>query len=368
MPTYFDKDRKTYYVKFRYKNYAGQTKQKTKRGFKRKKDANEYELHFKSMLNGKLDFPFSMLRERYFEHQKTVVRDVTYTTVSYYFGRYISPFWDNIIVSDITTKTVMDWYDTFLAKHKLADTTLRSITSMLSAIFNFAHKYYGMASNPVRDVGTLGSYRRKKDYPIWTAEQLEKFCASLYSEKVWLWIVYKLLFYTGMRPCEALALSADDIDLEARTIHVSKSFHYRPQNKGGCYCTPPKNAFSDRIIDIPKSLIEPLRIHIDNMKRVECADRVFPTFAHQLNFWIKRNAPKAGVPVIRLYDERHSHASMLINGGQDINLISDRLGHSSPQTTLKVYSHMYKHKKAGLVSFLDEAEEKAEKTSKNNEG
>lgn len=364
MPVYFDKERKTYYTKFRYKNYAGENKQKTKRGFKRKKDAAAYELHFKSMLNGKLDFPFSMLRERYFEHQKTTVRDVTYKTIDYYFKRYIDPFWGNIIIADITTKTVMDWNDTFLVKWKLAGTTLRHISSMLSAIFNFAHKYYGMQSNPVRDIGGLGSGRRSKEYKVWTADQLEKFCSYLYTEHVWLWIVYKLLFYTGMRPCEALALSSDDIDLEAGTIHVSKSFHYRPKSQGGCYCTPPKNAFSDRVIDIPKFLIEPLQIHIENMERMGCQDRIFPTFNYQLNFWIKRYAPKAGVPVIRLYDERHSHASMLINGGQDINLIADRLGHSSPQTTLKVYSHMYKHKKANLVSFLDDVEKEAKNDEK----
>ncbi|MBR2179145.1 MAG: tyrosine-type recombinase/integrase [Selenomonadaceae bacterium] len=63
----------------------------------------------------------------------------------------------------------------------------------------------------------------------------------------------------------------------------------------------------------------------------------------------------AGLKPIRIHDLRHSHASLLIYNGFPITLISKRLGHKSPDITLKVYSHMYKESGKKVAQFLQNA-------------
>lgn len=80
MPAYFDEKKKTWYVKFRYRDFTGKLKDTTKRGFKRKKDAQQYEINFKQAHNGDFShLPFSMIVERYLQHQKNVVRKMTFS-------------------------------------------------------------------------------------------------------------------------------------------------------------------------------------------------------------------------------------------------------------------------------------------------
>lgn len=68
---------------------------------------------------------------------------------------------------------------------------------------------------------------------------------------------------------------------------------------------------------------------------------------------LKKTAEKAGVKKIRIHDIRHSHASCLIDLGANPMLIASRLGHDSPDTTLKIYSHMFPSSQSDIVSRLE---------------
>ena len=353
MPAYFDKTKKTWYVQFRYKDYTGKLRSTTKRGFERKKDALQYEADFKAQQVGKLDFSFGMLVKRYLEHLKVNVRLGTYEHAVYNLNKYILPFFEKIKVSDITVKTIIDWDDHFLAPKKLADTTKYTIGSRLSAVFNYAEKYYNLSKNPMRVHGSIGSLKRKKKYRIWTDKEAEKFFAYTDYDAPWYALAYRILFYTGIRPCELLAIYADDVDFESNTIYIHQSYHYKSQKNGGGYCTEAKNEFSKRTIYLPEFLIPQLKIHIEHLKKLGYSGRIFPTNATTLNNRIKDTAEKAGAYRIRLYDLRHSHASALIAGNQDINIVAKRMGHCSPETTLRIYSHLYGQKDDEIRGFLN---------------
>ncbi len=64
-------------------------------------------------------------------------------------------------------------------------------------------------------------------------------------------------------------------------------------------------------------------------------------------------ADKAGVKRIRVHDLRHSHASLLINKGQNILIVSQRLGHSDVTQTLNTYSHLMPNVQKQIISALD---------------
>lgn len=354
MPAYFDKAKKTWYVQFRYKDYTGKLRSTTKRGFERKKDALQYERNFRESHSGSLNFPFNFLVERYLEHLKGTVRTATFENVKSNIDLYILPFFKEYSLSQITPKNIIDWHDKRLLPLGLADTTLRSINARISSIFNYSKRYYGLQQNPVELAESIGSLTRKKEYGIWTRKELEAFCAEIEKSRYsWPWhaIAYRTLFYTGMRPAEMLALQESDIDLENKKISITKSYHW---DKNGGYCTDTKNKYSRRVIAIPTFLADMLRDYIQKFKALGYTGRIFPTNAPALNKRIYRNAKRIGIPVIRLYDLRHSHASALIAANLDINLIAKRMGHSSPATTLRVYSHFYGDKNSDITKFLDD--------------
>ena len=357
MPAYFDKQQRTWYVQFRYKDYTGRTRSTTKRGFSRKKDALEYEKKYKTVLQGTLNFPFRMLIDRYQEHLQHVVRPATYSHVIRVIRLYIAPFLSEIPVSRITAKTILDWRDTVLLPKQLSAQSLRSINGRLSAIFNYARRYYGLAANPVTQAGAIGSKRRQKEYHIWTRAELETLCQYIeqHSQVPHRALVFRLLFYTGMRPAELFALQVSDIDLEHKKIHITKSWHYNDADgpeKG--YYTDPKTASSRRVITIPTFLADMLAVYIKQFQELGYTGRLFPGYTRLLNMQLQYLIKVLHLPPIRLYDLRHSHASALIAAGLDINLIAQRLGHTSPETTLRVYSHFYNAKNRDIATFLDE--------------
>ena len=136
--------------------------------------------------------------------------------------------------------------------------------------------------------------------------------------------------------------------------------------------TPPKNKQSVRNVPIPKYLAELIRLRIDYLKakgKEDFSDDYFlcggkkpipDTTADVL----KGEAEKrVGLPHIRVHDLRHSYASMLINKGIDMQVISRLMGHGSTDITYKIYSHFYPETNYRAIEGIDEMM-KDEKTPK----
>ena len=83
-------------------------------------------------------------------------------------------------------------------------------------------------------------------------------------------------------------------------------------------------------------------------------DRLFPYAISSIRKAFENGIKKSGVKRIRIHDLRHSHASMLVNMGMPINMISKRLGHENVQTTLDIYTHLYESKEKELENKMNE--------------
>ena len=175
----------------------------------------------------------------------------------------------------------------------------------------------------------------------WTREQYEAFSKNI--QKSATKLAFDLLFYTGMRSGELLALTPADI-LPDRRISINKNY---AKVKGEELI--PKTAKSCRNIAIPDFLYDDIFEYISKLGGIEKDDRIFYFTKSALEKEIKRVAEKAGLPDIRVHDLRHSYASMPIDMGFDILEISERLGHESAKTTLDTYSHLYPEKDTKLA-------------------
>jgi len=162
-----------------------------------------------------------------------------------------------------------------------------------------------------------------------------------------LWV---LLLFTGVRIGEALALQWSDIDGERLTIRrtlVRNSDYSLGFNE-------PKTAKSRRTVTLPGIGVSALQQHRTKQLRDILAtgsnyqrqDLIFPNsmgaplFHERVRRRWRKLLHKAGLPQIRLYDTRHTHASLLLAAGVNPKVVSERLGHSSIVLTLNTYTHV----------------------------
>jgi len=158
--------------------------------------------------------------------------------------------------------------------------------------------------------------------------------------------------YTGMRRSEMLALRWQDVDFVYSQISVSRSLH---QLRDGSYVfTEPKSVKSRRTIALPPSAALMLKKHYEAQKATRQLLGIALTdndlvFCHEDGTPVRPNtvtrtwttlATRAGLKVIRLHDARHSHASIMLKQGIHPKIVQERLGHSSIDITLDVYSHV----------------------------
>lgn len=163
-------------------------------------------------------------------------------------------------------------------------------------------------------------------------------------------LAFDVLFYTGMREGELLALTPADI-LPSKRIDINKNY---ARIKGEEVFMVPKTPKAKRSISIPDFLYNDIQAYISKLYGIEKGDRIFYFTKSALDKEIKRVAEKAGLPPIRVHDLRHSHASMLVEIGFSPLEIANRLGHESVKTTLDTYSHLYPDKDQHLADRLNQ--------------
>lgn len=140
-------------------------------------------------------------------------------------------------------------------------TYLKTINNQLSAIFNYAVRYYDLKSNPCAKAGSMGK-SKAEEMDFWTGEEFRKFIDSVMNKRL-SYMAFMTLYWTGMRLGELLALNPKDVDLEKRTITITKSYQRLGKKD---VITPPKTPKSKRVITIPEFLAADIRDYIDSFQ------------------------------------------------------------------------------------------------------
>lgn len=347
MPTYKNKERDTYYCSFYYVDWTGKRKRKKKEGFKTKREADKFEREFLVKVQENTDIDFSTLVTLYLDDAKTRVRETTLENKKVLINLKVLPYFKNKIVSEIKPNDIRQWQN-ILKNMNYSDTYLKTINNQLSAIFNFAIKFYGLNTNPCHKAGTMGK-KNANDMKFWTTEQFKTFIK--FNDKPISKLAFEILFWTGMRSGELMALTFNDIDLKNNLINIDKTY---TRLNGKDIINPPKTPKSKRKVSIPKTLSLDIETYINKLYDFNKSDRIFSFTKFFLTHEMKRVCKKSNVPIIRIHDLRHSHASLLIELGFTPLLISERLGHEKVQTTLDTYSHLYPNKDTMVSNKLDE--------------
>jgi integrase len=182
----------------------------------------------------------------------------------------------------------------------------------------------------------------------WTAEQVQTFLSEVADDP--LYPAWRMAFATGMRRGEILGLPWSGVDLKRSRLSVTRSL---VTVNGRTEFSPPKTSKGRRVVALDRETVAVLRSHRATQAQqklllgpmhedhdlVICQPIGRPIDPDGFSKKFRRQVKNLGLPPIRLHDARHTHATMALQAGVHVKVVSERLGHSSIALTLDTYSH-----------------------------
>ena len=353
MPVYKDKEHNTWYASFHYRDWTGKDVRKLKRGFSTKKEAQEWESHFKLQKANSIDMTFGDFYKVYEQDVKPKVRYNTWCSKQHIIETKLLPYFKNLVMRDIVPRDIIQWQNAMRESstksgEEFSGTYLKTMQAQLSCIFNHAVRFYDLPSNPVRKAGSFGQ-QQPDEMLFWTKEEYLQFIPTL-ADKEYSYLAFELLYWCGIRMGELRALTRADFDFNKNTVSITKSYQ---RLKGKDVITVPKTKKSIRTIVMPKQVANEMKDFLDSIYGLESTDRIFTFSKSYLHHEMDRGAKASGVKRIRVHDLRHSHVSLLINMGFTALAIGNRVGHESEKITYR-YAHLFPSVQDDMANALNE--------------
>jgi len=267
-----------------------------------------------------------------------------------YLDQYVKDGIGRIPVSKITVLHIQGLY-TELSNRGLSGLTVRKLHSILNQAFKQAVRWRKISYNPAADT-ELPSNKRKKVIRAFTRQEAVDFLES--AQVTPHALLFEIALHSGMRPGEYLGLTWDCVDWDTGAVRVEKAV-CRPRGMKP-YLGPPKTPESRRTIPLPASVMAKLRSHRTELLQLRLFEGerwtdnnlVFPNsiggIQNERNLaqrYFKKSLKRAGLPkTFRLYDLRHTCATLLLLADENVKVVSERLGHSTVTLTLDTYQHV----------------------------
>ena len=352
---------------------TGKERRTTRRGFKTMKEAKQAERNLlldveenglpSNQSDGFQDPTFEELAQLWLENYKTTVKPSTFENVRVKVEKMTEEHFKELKLKKITVaycqRVVIELSKTYvLYNHYL---------SVINRIFKYAVLMDILDSNPFDKVIKPKSRQTQRKGNFLTKEELKEFLKLAQNTTLsYFFPLVHLMSYTGLRQGEALALKWSDIDFENKKITVNKT---AARIKEKQTLQTPKTKNSKRVISIDPATLSILRswkkdqikIYFKNGKHFE-GDENF-IFTNQRGEWVhihnfiryfKRFIADHKLKPITPHGLRHTHASLLFSAGVEPKNISDRLGHSTVQITLDLYTHITEEQRTDTVEKLIE--------------
>ncbi len=352
MSVYKDEKSGKWYALAWYHDWKGEGRQKCKRGFETKKDAQEWERIFLQQNAADMDMTFGAFCELYERDRRPRLKESTWQTKANIIQNKLIPAFGKRIVSEIGTKDIIAWQNELLAyrdekKRPYSNTYLKTVHNQMVSILNHAVRHYGLRNNPASQVGCIGS-KEREEMNFWTKDEYMKFAEAI-MDKPMSYYAFEMLYWCGIREGEMLALTPADFNFEKRTVRINKTYQ---RIHGKDLITSPKTKKSVRTVEMPEFLCEEMQDYLKSLYKVQKNDRIFPITKSYLHHEMDRGAREAGVKRIRIHDLRHSHISLLIDMGFSAVAIADRVGHESIDITYR-YAHLFPLRQMDMANKLN---------------
>ncbi|MED4726829.1 tyrosine-type recombinase/integrase [Aneurinibacillus migulanus] len=300
------------------------------------------------------------------------VRASTYQLHLFIATKHIIPKLGKKKLQSIKPMHLQEFY-TQKIKEGLATSYIRNMHAIISKSLKKAAEW-GLIKENIASLVTPPRIE-KKQVKTWTLEEANQFLYKIKERKTGnkkLYIAYVLAIYCGMRKGEILGLCWKDCNFEKGYISIQQTL---VKIKGSLSLQEPKTKGSIRTIKVPDFALQILKAH--KIKQMEIKLRVGSAYKEHdlvvanwngsmidpadINADFKIACKFADVPQIRFHDLRHTHATLLLQLGENPKVVSERLGHADISITLNTYSHVLPNMQESLAQNFDLAMKKSEK-------
>jgi len=380
--SYFKQGKTWYYSVDIGLNKEGKRKKQKRGGFRTKKDAENAVAQILSDINNGVyveekgytfhDFSLEWLKGYAPQVKKSTVHAREYEIAT------LKQYLNLVKLKDVTKKQYQDIL-LDMQKRGLASNTILGVHTTARMIFKKAveldiiKKDPTQYARPPRKVETLEDIEKSNDIPKYL-EKNELATLLQCARDAGLqddYAIFLLLAYTGIRVGELCALKWSDVDFGEQTIRITRT-HYNPGNNVRNYeLHTPKTRASRRMIDVTERVIKELVVHRNKQNQfkmlnrdrwhdedfVFCVTRYpgYPMYTKLIGARMARLLKLAGLSSdLTPHSLRHTHTSLLAEAGAGLEEIMQRLGHTSDDTTRRVYLHVTKDMKKEAAHKFDQ--------------
>jgi integrase len=333
-------------------------KQKKKRGFKTKKEAEKYlSEQLNAVEKGTYFEPSEMTFSEYLDYwlktyAKPNTSQRTFENYYYMINQHIKSSLGNIQISKLQPAHIQEYYAQKLENGKkygggLSAQSVKHHHRLIFKTLKDAVKWQLLIRNIAEAVTPPKT--TKVEMKTWDNEQVKSFLMESRASPYY--PIYLTAIYTGMRRGEVLGLRWQDLDFENNIIYVRQTL--QEVKKIGLTFKEPKSGKS-RSITITSNISNKLKkvykqqlenklffgSHYNDYDLVFAQKNGKPIQPTEMARNYRNVVDKSGLPYIRFHDLRHTHATLMLKQGVHPKVVSERLGHSTIGITMDTYTHV----------------------------
>lgn len=336
--------------------------------------AREEYIHFRNQCKGfyllNEHMRFSDLVTEYFTlYAKNRLKPITSYNYEKLIQYHFMDYFGNKKLKDITPSVISHFFSTHKSMicgnlEPLSPGNAKKLYCILQSLFTFALSQGYLRETPCRNI-ILPQKNPKKEIKrkYLTEEELPEFLALFEEYSPFHAIILTLLF-TGMRSGECLGLQWTDIDFEHKKIFIR---HTLSDVGGKLFLTSPKTDTSIRYLYMNEYLSVLLKKHQSEQKRLQAlhgSDFPHPEMVFTSsngNYKSRRSLSNSFKSCLRntkfefmtLHNLRHTNATLLLNHGIDLKIVSEHLGHADIATTADIYTSILDHSRKETADIIE---------------
>lgn len=353
------KDGRQYFFRIKYKDIFGEWHDYTSPKFKNQKEAKDEEARYRIKVSEqKTNIGNITINEAFNEYIQKKQYSVKKQTIlkDYSLFKYLEPIQNEKINNiDITKyKKLCNFINElpFSVSHK------NKILRLFKSILIFANKYYNTSDSIIKFIEIFKDKNAiKKEMDFYTYEEYKQFDNAIDSFDYH--VLFEVLYYLGLRQGELQALTWNDIDFKNKLISITKTLTTKIKGEKWTISSP-KTKNSIGVLPMTENVYNDLKTMYNNAKKYSDFNKTWFVFGNtepfkETTIQNKKNyyCKKADIKQIRIHDFRHSCASLLINKGASIVLVSKYLRHANVSITLNTYAHLYKSELENMTNILN---------------
>ena len=296
----------------------------------------------------------------YTEYCKKHIRAGTQRIYQNVYNNHLNPYFGSKKLNQITPMMIQKFINEKANTFKY--NTVSGIANVLSRTFSLAVDWRIIKESPYRNIKITNNEDKVDE--LLSLDDIRKLLCIYENDTN---LLHKSAFYLaiacGLRNSEIRALTVNDIDFKNCTININKQIGEGRDEEGNIVdglIVPTKTKESTRKVYAPDMVIDCLKQYIESLIWIPKSGQIFinatngkPITKHCLSKRFKAVMVGNGMDPIRFHDLRHLQATLLMYAGVNLQSISQRLGHSNTDTTLRVYTHNILDKDKETASVLE---------------